>query len=378
MSADGSQQLSYDVSGKVTEVRDEDGVLIARYAYDDRGFRVSKQSYTSGALNKTTYYVRDAGGSMLSTYEQEASQPIAQTEVPVYGSGRLGLYQPSDGTLDFELKDHLGNVRSIISSQAGTLNIKYYADYYAYGSILRSGGTPSRFGFQGEFAEDETESTGYNIFAYRSYNPVIGRWLSPDPAGQHFSPYLAMSNNPSLYIDPNGLTDWPSLGWATLNTVGGAIQVAGGIYATIASGGVATPVTAVLITDGASRTILGFHNALIAASAKDSDQYNSSAAPSSLLGIAGAVVDYSTNTGDSKFQKHGEFANDATTMILNPINIKNFDSVLGASDNVMFLVSFVKSGTDAYSFYSGSDEFDPSKACPECTILDEVVITPKD
>jgi hypothetical protein len=36
------------------------------------------------------------------------------------------------------------------------------------------------------------------------YDPVIGRWLVPDPYKQYFSPYLSMGNNPINLIDPNG------------------------------------------------------------------------------------------------------------------------------------------------------------------------------
>ena len=36
---------------------------------------------------------------------------------------------------------------------------------------------------------------------------MIGRWLSPDPYAQHWSPYLAMSNNPVSFIDPDGGQD---------------------------------------------------------------------------------------------------------------------------------------------------------------------------
>ena len=201
---DGSQKLSYDVSGKVREVRDENDALIAQYQYDDRGFRMSKQSYQNGLLNKTTYYVRDASGSLLSTYEEEAGSTLAQTEVPVYGNSRLGLYQPADGTLDFELKDHLGSVRAIIGSQTDGMNVKYYADYYSYGLLARSAGTPNRFGYQGSFAEDESELRGTVAFELRDWDPVIGRWLSPDPMGQYASPYLGMGNSPINRTDPDG------------------------------------------------------------------------------------------------------------------------------------------------------------------------------
>ncbi|MFW5700664.1 MAG: RHS repeat domain-containing protein, partial [Cyclobacteriaceae bacterium] len=58
-----------------------------------------------------------------------------------------------------------------------------------------------------EYAEDETEETGWNSFEARMYDPVIGRWMSVDPARQHFSPYLSMGNNPISRVDPDGRVD---------------------------------------------------------------------------------------------------------------------------------------------------------------------------
>lgn len=55
---------------------------------------------------------------MLSVYEQNAEQPqITLTEVPVYGSGKLGMAKAKlDGSLEYiyEMTDHLGNVRATI------------------------------------------------------------------------------------------------------------------------------------------------------------------------------------------------------------------------------------------------------------------------
>ena len=51
--------------------------------------------------------------------------------------------------------------------------------------------------------------TGRSAFELRNYNSTIGRWLSPDPYAQHWSPYLAMSNNPISFIDPDGGQDDP-------------------------------------------------------------------------------------------------------------------------------------------------------------------------
>ena len=35
-------------------------------------------------------------------------------------------------------------------------------------------------------------------------NPQLGRWFAPDPAEQFSNPYLAMGNNPVMYVDPDG------------------------------------------------------------------------------------------------------------------------------------------------------------------------------
>nr|WP_247716558.1 RHS repeat-associated core domain-containing protein [Sinomicrobium weinanense] len=64
-----------------------------------------------------------------------------------------------------------------------------------------------RYGYQGEFAETDVE-TGKPVFELRLYDPRINRWLSPDPMGEFYSPYLAMGNNWGSTTDPTGgMTD---------------------------------------------------------------------------------------------------------------------------------------------------------------------------
>jgi hypothetical protein len=46
------------------------------------------------------------------------------------------------------------------------------------------------------------------------------RWIVPDPAGQHWSPYMSMGNNPISYVDPDGMFD---TGWNWLNKAIGCI-----------------------------------------------------------------------------------------------------------------------------------------------------------
>ena len=103
---------------------------------------------------------------------------------------------------------------------------KLCTDYYPFGMVARRENTPNayfeapsdtakqnfgqyyRYGFQGQFSEEDSE-TGWNSFEARMYDPIIARWLVPDPARQYWSPYMAMGNNPINRLDPDGRTDNP-------------------------------------------------------------------------------------------------------------------------------------------------------------------------
>ncbi len=79
-------------------------------------------------------------------------------------------------------------------------------DYYPFGlpMVERSYQRENyRFDYQGLFSEKDDE-TGWNAFQLRQYDARIGRFLSPDPRKQFWSPYLAMGNNPVIGIDPTG------------------------------------------------------------------------------------------------------------------------------------------------------------------------------
>ena len=65
-----------------------------------------------------------------------------------------------------------------------------------------------RFGYQGQFAEKDGE-TGLDHFEARDWDSRIGRWLNTDPAGQYWSPYVGMGNNPVSGVDPDGGYDVP-------------------------------------------------------------------------------------------------------------------------------------------------------------------------
>ncbi|EFK56017.1 RHS repeat-associated core domain-containing protein [Sphingobacterium spiritivorum] len=124
----------------------------------------------------------------------------------MYAANRIGTYYRQAGNYQYTLTDHLGNTRVVINRNKlsnGEADVVYYADYYPFGMVLRSGGVEGRYGYQGQYAEKDGE-TGWNNFELRNYDAAIGRWLTVDPYGQYYSPYVGMGNNPVSGVDPNG------------------------------------------------------------------------------------------------------------------------------------------------------------------------------
>jgi RHS repeat-associated protein len=134
------QVVDYDVTGKVTDVYQDAAKTkkTTHYTYDDRGFRLSKETYDdSGTWQFTTWYICDASGNVMSIYEQQANDTnLTLTETPIYGSGKLGLYRPKSnggGEYVYELTDHLGNVRATLKNDQtvylATMEDNGHADY---------------------------------------------------------------------------------------------------------------------------------------------------------------------------------------------------------------------------------------------------------
>ena len=185
--------VKWTVAGKVASVTHTaaSGLKNLVFGYGADAQRIRKEVRTSeGALLMRTWYLRDAQGNIMATYEHDGTSSLRLTERHLYGSEHLGLVTggvanlygltsliaksqatPAAGKFFYELKDHLGNVAVVITAdrfgvdQDGNGSVDFYVpkvtEYHGYepfGSLL-PGRNYSRqeynYGFNGQLKDNE-------------------------------------------------------------------------------------------------------------------------------------------------------------------------------------------------------------------------------
>ena len=201
-----SKALTWDVEYRLTSVV-TNGVTAESNGYDPTGRRIS----STAADGTVTRYLNDgqhvladlnATGGVLRTffYGPNTDELIAMT---VRTGGVAQTY--------FAIRDHQNTVWAWADTNG--MVIERY-DFDAWGRVLSvtdgNGNTlvasaiGNRYLFQGR---EYSWTTGLYYFRARWYDPVTGRWLSPDPIGISggLNLYVAFNNDPVNVIDPLGL-----------------------------------------------------------------------------------------------------------------------------------------------------------------------------
>lgn len=228
--SEGITNITWSVYGKILSVTKASGTIT--YTYDASGNRISKE-----ANGKTTWYVRDASGNVMAVYEKRSdlnSNHLTQSEVHLYGSSRLGIYNinrdleaaPSGqitnferGRKFFELSNHLGNVLVTISDRklqvsSGGVTVDYYTadlvsatDFYPFGMAMPGRNFSSekyRYSINGQEKTPEIFE-GSTTALYWEYDSRIGRRWNVDPKPQTYSsPYAVFDNSPVWRSDAQG------------------------------------------------------------------------------------------------------------------------------------------------------------------------------
>jgi RHS repeat-associated protein len=105
----------------------------------------------------------------------------------------------------------VSSTAGIVSTSQFKPDVLSFSDYYPFGQLVpnRHGSADSyRYGFNGMEKDDELKGEGNSLdFGARMLDPRVGRWFARDPKSAkypHESPYVYVSNNPIVCIDPDG------------------------------------------------------------------------------------------------------------------------------------------------------------------------------
>ncbi|RWU09956.1 DUF6443 domain-containing protein [Pedobacter chitinilyticus] len=239
-----SEVLDYDVMGNILSL-DRDGTgakiynytgnrlqsvsgLTGTYVYDDNGNATTDArngvglSYNHLSLpisaNKTGLsltYTYDAAGRKLKKVSTTGTTTTTDYVDGIqYTNNVIDFIQTEEGiarnsngsyTYEYNLTDHLGNVRVTFKENGGTALPLERTDYYAFGKRSFVGANLNRYLYNGKELQEELGQYDYGA---RFYDPEIGRWNVIDPLSakySSYSPYIYTINNPIKFIDPNGM-----------------------------------------------------------------------------------------------------------------------------------------------------------------------------
>lgn len=202
----GTRTFTYDLANRLKTTTQ--GSTTTTYLYD--GDSVRLQASTGSQANKKTNFLWDVSfGLPQIALERDGNNALLRRYT--YGQQRLSMTAGSNTS--YFIHDGLGSTANLTSSTGAT---QWTWSYEPFGSIRTetkaSGSQPANFmKFTGEYLDP----TGLYHLRARQYDPGVGRFLRPDPAGQlsndmAISAYAYVANRPAVLVDPSGETFVPS------------------------------------------------------------------------------------------------------------------------------------------------------------------------
>lgn len=263
----GNNMIDYDLNGNMINMKDKGISLIEynhlnlpdaysitqndllggivsfglSYLYRADGIKVRKTNSRGGGRGQsTTYNYTDyLDGFQYNALENVAPCLWCRTEVayeeqafkgpifdPNFPTGwRLdfvptaeGFYSFAENRYIYQYRDHLENARvTYAKNNDGILEIRDTNNYYAFGAN-HIGGFKGNLGsfYSYKYNGKELQESGMYDYGARFYMPDLGRWGVVDPLAEKandWSPYRYAFNNPTKYIDTNGLYETDGHFW---------------------------------------------------------------------------------------------------------------------------------------------------------------------
>jgi len=194
-----------------TVVKRDSGNDEETYVYGGDGMRVAKTSTSRASGSTNQQQVLYLPGLEIRTTKNE-SNTNEQLEVIVAGQFRVlhwttgGPTDIDNGQLRHSLTDHLGSSQIELDTDGKILSQEEYYPYGGTAVMTAESQTEAKYKTI-RYSGKERDATGLYYYGFRYYQPWLGRWLNPDPAGtvDGLNLFRMVRNNPVLLHDPNGL-----------------------------------------------------------------------------------------------------------------------------------------------------------------------------
>lgn len=203
--------------------------------------------YSSPAVIQKRSTCFNPGDTIILAKDSLIKNPLPIDNPPSADiSAYSGPSMLSNISLYYIVRDHLGSITHIVHSDG---RLTQELSYDAWGRIrdpmtwntYAAGEEPEPFIGRGYTGHEHLVKVGLINMNARLYDPILGRFLSPDPYiqmpdwSQNLNRYTYAMNNPLVYIDEDGQFFWFAVGAAAV--IGGTINVLNNWDAITSAGG---------------------------------------------------------------------------------------------------------------------------------------------
>jgi RHS repeat-associated protein len=194
LQVENGRWILYDFENRPIRIVTQDAALI-QFTYDFQGNRTQQTTTQLGQSSQTTVYVSEI---------YEASSSTAPIKYFMAGSLRVAMLD-SAGTTSYFLTDHLASTNLLVNNSQSSVRT---TRYMPFGSTFQTSGTTDNdHKYTGKRLD---ATTGLYYYGARYYDPLSGRFISPDSIIQNpnnpqaLNRYAYCLNNPIRLLDTDG------------------------------------------------------------------------------------------------------------------------------------------------------------------------------